>query len=459
MKPKTTLILAGVFVALLLFVLFIEKKPKEPGAGPEEKLVSVAAADVEAVTLKNGAETLSLRRDDKGEWMIAEPMEAKADSFEVEALVSALSDLRIERIVEAEGGDPKAYDIPQREAGLKVKGQADPIRILIGPENKLDGTLYGQKAGDARIVLLPGSLKTSLDKKLFDYRQKDVFRFEAKDVTAIKLKAKDNRWEARKTEGEWHLTSPLKALAKESQMTSLLESLAGLRAKEFVSEAKAPQELKDRGLADPEYTVALSLPGSSQEIVFALHKAEDKTYATTSQSTKIIVPEADILFDLERKPADLRESKAAVFSSWQADRLTIKRGGLSLEIHKAANDKWYLDQAEKEEADASKVEAFLRKVEGLEAAEFIDAPKAPAEYGLDKPEAELTIRTKDSLGEKPVEKTVSLTVGKVDAEKKQAVIKNARYAWLIKADSSFLDDLPEEKKDWLAPPPAVPEKK
>jgi hypothetical protein len=458
-KLKTTAILAVVFAGLLLFVLFVEKKPKEPGAASEEKLVAVAAAEVESVSLKTGPETLSFRKNDKGEWMMAEPLEAKADSVEVDSLVSALSDLRIERVVEAAGGDPKKYDIPQREAALKIKGQAEPVRILIGPENKLDGTFYGQKAGDPRIVLLPSTLKTPLDKKLFDYRQKDVFRFEAKDVSGIKLKAKDNRWEARKTDGEWFLTSPIKALAKESTLTTLLDSLAGLRAKEFASEAKTPQDLKARGLTDPEYTVALSLPGSSQEIVFALHKAEDKTYATTSQSTKIIVPEADILFDLERKPADLRESKAAVFSSWQADRLTLKRGGLALAVHKAANDKWYLDEAEKEEADASKVDAFLRKIEGLEAAEFIDAPKGPAEYGLDKPSAELTIRTKDSLGEKPVEKTVALTVGKVDAEKKQAVVKNSRFAWLVKADASFLDDFPKEKKDWLAPPPAAPEKK
>ncbi|MCX6561293.1 MAG: DUF4340 domain-containing protein [Candidatus Aminicenantes bacterium] len=459
MKLKTTAILAVVFAGLLVFVLFFEKKPREAGAGPEAKLVSLAAADVEFVSLKQGPEILSFRKNDKGEWMIAEPMEAKADTVEVEALVSALADLRIERIVEAAGGDPKKYDIPQREISLRVKGQAEPVKILLGPENKLDATFYAQKVGDPRIVLLPSTLKTPLDKKLFDFRQKDVFRFEAKDVAAVKLRAKDSRWEARKTDGEWFFTSPLKVLARESQMTSLLESLAGLRAKEFAAEAKTPQELKARGLEVPEYTISLSLPAESRELVFSFHKAEDKTYATTSQSTKIIVPEADILFDLERKPADLRESKVAVFGAWQADQLMLKKGGLAITVHKAANANWFFDPAEKEEADGSKVETFLRKIEGLEAAEYIDAPKGPAEYGLDNPGAEIAIRTKDTASEKPVEKTVRLAVGKVDAEKKQAVVKNARFAWLVKADASFLDEFPKEKKDWAALPPAAPEKK
>ena len=33
------------------------------------------------------------------------------------------------------------------------------------------------------------------------------------------------------------------------------------------------------------------MPGAAAETVFAFHKADDKTYVTTSQSTKILVPE------------------------------------------------------------------------------------------------------------------------------------------------------------------------
>lgn len=455
MKPRTTLILSVVFLGLLAVVMFVGKKPAKDGAEAGEKLVAVAVADVTSISLKQGAEVLTLRRDEAGGWMVSEPLEAKADAYEADNLASSLADLRIERVVEASGGDPKKYEIPQREASLTVKGTADPIRILIGPESSLDGNLYAQKVGDPRIVLLPSAVKSSLDKKLIDLRQKDIFRFEAKDVTAVRLKAKDSAWEARKTDGEWRFLSPLKTLVKESQMTSLLEALAGLKAKEFVSEAKTPADLKACGLDQAEYAVALSLPAANQELTFWLHKSGDKTYATTSQAGKIIVPETDILFDLDRKPADLRESKAAVFFSWQADRLEIKKEGLALAVHKAANEKWYFDEAEKEEADGSKVDTFLRKIEGLEAAEYIDEPKAPAAYGLDMPSAEIVIRTKDTAAEKPAEKIVRLSAGRVDAEKKQVILKNDRYTWLVKADASFLDEFPKEKKDWLAPPPAA----
>jgi hypothetical protein len=46
-KLKNTLILLVVFVGLLAFVLFVEKKPQDAGTKPEEKLVAVTSADVQ----------------------------------------------------------------------------------------------------------------------------------------------------------------------------------------------------------------------------------------------------------------------------------------------------------------------------------------------------------------------------------------------------------------------------
>jgi len=455
---KKTLILLGVFVVLLAAVLLFEKKGKPGAAGPEEKLVQVPSADVEKASLKRGDETLTFKKNESNEWMIIEPLEVKADHYEVSSLVDGFADLRIERVVEKEKGDPKTYEIPKTEVSLWVKGQAEPVKVLVGMENPIDNSFYAQKEGDPRIVLIGSLLKTPLEKKLFDFRQKDIFRFENKDVAGIKLAAKDVKWEARKKDEEWLFESPLKVMAKESNILNLLDALAGLRAKEFAAEAKNPEELKKTGLDKAEYAVTLSLPAANKELVFSLHKAEDKIYATTSDSTKIIVPESDILSQLEKKAEEIRENKVVTFNTWQSNKVAIKKGALALTVTKAPNDKWYFDAAQKEEAEAMKVETFVRRIEGLEAAEYIDQPKALAEYGLAAPESEVTVWTKDT-GEKAVEKSFTIHVGKTDAEKKQAVVKNARLAYLFKVDSAFLDDFPKEKKDWLVAPPAEPEKK
>ena len=456
MKFKTTLILLGIFVVFLVTVLFLDKKPADEASGSAEKLVALTSADVTKIALKRGTESFVFEKDDKGDWMVREPIAAPADRYEIDQLASSFADLKIERVVEKEKGDPAKYQIPEKEVSLWTKGQSAPVKVLIGMENPIDKSLFAQKEGDPRIVLLSSMLTSSLGKGLQDFRQKDVFKYETTEVAGVKVKAKDSAWEAVKKDGRWFLENPIQALARDAKITTVLDSLSNIRAKEFVAEEKGPEALKTSGLDKPEYEVTLSMPKAAKEIVFALHKSGDKTFATSSQSTKVIVPESDILADLDKKPEDYREGKVAVFNSWQATKLVVKKDGLSLTATKAPNDKWYLDAAQKEEADGSKIESFIRRIEGLEAAEYVDRPKSLSEHGLDKPAAEIAITTKES-GEGAVETTAVILVGKTDTEKKQAALKNTGLDYLFRVDSSFLDDFPKTAADWKTAPPAKTE--
>jgi len=452
MKFKFTIFLLIGFVLLLGYMLFLDKKPVDKASAPEEKLVTLASADIEKITLKKESETLTFKKDDKGDWLVAEPLETKADASEVNMLAEAFADLKIERVVEKEGGDPKKYQIPLKEISIWSKGQTTPVKVLVGMENPLDKSLFAQKEGDKRIVLIPSAISTSLGKTLFDYRQKDVFKFETGDVTGIKLQTKDAKWDAQKKDDGWFLQAPLKAQAKEMKITGFLDALGNMKAKEFAAENKSADDLKKYGLDKAEAKVTLAIPKSNKDVTFLIHKATDKTYVTTSDSNKIIVADGDPFAELDKKPDDYRETKVAAFSSWQASKVALKKGGLDLILTKAANDKWYFDAAQKEEADASKIETFVRKIESLESTEFVDAPKSLAEHGLDKPQAEMTITTKEA-GEKAVEKSVTVFVGKDDKDKKKVVVKNAKLDYLFRVDSSLLDDFPKEKKDWKLPEP------
>jgi hypothetical protein len=462
MKFKTTLILLAVFAGLLALVLVFDRlgEKKKTAEDASNTLISVTAADVHKISLTRGPETLVLERDEAGgPWRLTSPLQAAADESEANSLASALASLRIERVVEKEGKDPKAYEIPTTEVSLWVKGQDAPIRLLVGMENPLDKSLFAKREGDPRIVLLPSSLKTTLDKPVFDFREKDVFKFAAADVKGLRVKgeAKDAAWQAAREDSGWVLTAPISSVAAKGKIDALLDSLSSLRAKAFVAETKSPATLKEFGLDKPGYEVTLTLPQSSREIVFALQKKGESQYATTSQSTKIISFEGTLLADLDRKAEDMREKKVADFYSWDADRVALKRDGVEIAAgkEKAGDmDKWVLEGPAKAEADRTKVEDFLRKVEGLEAAAFVDAPGPLAGYGLD-PGAEIRIRAKDAQGK---DKDIVLLVGRENAEKKQVAVKSPELGYLFLVDSSFLQTWPKEAKDWLPAPP-VPEEK
>ncbi|MGB8957518.1 MAG: DUF4340 domain-containing protein [Candidatus Aminicenantales bacterium] len=458
MRFKTTLVLLAVLVLVIAVVLYFDSRGEKKKAAEETSntLISLASGDVRKVSLGREGRTLTFERDEAGPWRLTSPIQAAADEYEVDGLVSALTSLRIERVVEKKAKDPAAYEIPKTEVSIWVKGKDAPVRLLVGMENPLDKSLFAKREDDPRIVLLPSTLKTTLDKPVFDFRQKDVFKFTAADVKGIRVKARNVAWQAAREGSGWFLKAPLSSLAAKGLIDSLLDALSGLRAKAFVAEEKSAATLKEFGLDRPEYEVALSLPAANQEIVFSLHKEGENSYATTSQSSKIITFEGTVLADLDRKVDEMREKKVADFYAMDATRIALKRNGVEIAAVKEKSgetERWVLDDPAKKEADRLKVEDFIRKIEGLEAAAFVDDPGPLAAYGLD-PGAEIRIRTKDAVGQ---EKETILLVGSEDAAKKLVVLKSPGLGYLFRVDSGFLQQWPKDKKDWTAAPPKTDE--
>lgn len=444
MKFRTTVILFVAFVALLILVFFFENREKGK-KDEEEKLVSLSADNVEKISLKKEGQSTTFEKDEKGEWLIKEPLEARADKYEVDQLAGDFSELRIERVVEEAPSDLEKYGIPQKEITLWLKDTEKPVKVLIGMENPLDSTFFAKRDDEARVVLVPSHLKSILEKTLFDFRQKDVFKFETNDVKSVKLRANKIEWEAQKKDEEWFFQKPVEALAEKSKIESLLSSLSGLKAKEFISEEKKEEDVKKYGLDQPEYKVSLSLPAQNQEMTFFLHKEDDKLYATSSLSSKIITSEDSFLSDLEKEVKELREKDVADFYSWEVNKLHIKKGGLDLTLAKDEKDIWLFEPQAKEEADKEKIQAFIRKIEGLEASEFIDPPLNLKDFGLDPPQAEVKVWTKE---DKDKVKEVAVFIGAEDKEAKKVVVKNARFDYLFRIDSGFLEDFPKDASDW-----------
>ena len=446
MKFKTTIILFAIFIVLLAFVLLFEYK----GMGEkdeEEKLLALSSDDVEKITFKKEDETITFQKDEEGEWLITEPLKAKADKFEVDRLADDFSDLRIERVVEEEPEEIEKYGIPQKEISLWFKDKDKPIKILIGMENPLGNTFFVKRDDETRVVLIPSHLKSLMEKSLFDFREKNIFKYETDDVKSVKLRAKKARWEVSKKGEEWFFESPINALAKSSKIDDILSSLSNLKAKEFVSEEKKSDDVKKYGFDRPEYEITLGMPLENQEVTFSLHKKEDKLYATTSLSPKIVEAEDPLLSDLEKEAEELREKKVANFYSWEASRLHLKMGEIDWIVVKDEEDNWHFESPIKEEADKSKIQTFIRKIESLEATEFIDPPLSLKDYWLDNPQAEVKIWIEEDEDKEKV-KEITVLIGSEDKEEKKVVVKNVRFDYLFRVDSAFLEEFPKDIKDW-----------
>ena len=168
MKFKTTLLLFGIFILLFAAVYFFEFRNQEE-KNAEDMLISIASEDVEKIIFINDGQKIQFQKEEE-EWLITGPIEAKADKYEVDRLADDLSNLRIERVVEEEPVDLEKYGIPQKQVELYFSGQERAEIIMIGMENPLDNTFFAKKAEETRVVLIPSSIKSLLEKKfsIFD---------------------------------------------------------------------------------------------------------------------------------------------------------------------------------------------------------------------------------------------------------------------------------------------------
>jgi hypothetical protein len=486
MKFKATFILLVIFLCLLAFILLFDVKDvgeEEPG----DKLVDLSSDDVERIVFKTEEGTITFTKEGEDNWLITEPIEANADKLEVDRIAADFSSLEIDRVVEEEPKDLEKYGIPLMEISLKFKDKEEPVKVLVGMENPLDQKFFAKREDETRVVLIASTHKTLFEKKVFDFREKSIFKFETGNVKGIQLHSGDIRWEAEKSEEEWFLKKPVESLAKKNDITSLLSSLSDLKAKEFVSEEKNDEELTKFMLDASKNTITLQMPLENQEVTFFIQKTEDKLYATTSLSPKIIEVEDTILSKLEKDPIEMRDTEVADFYSWEVNKVSLESGDLSLTVMEdEEEDKWHFDSAEGEEADKDKIDEFIRKIEALQAESFIDPPLNLAEFGLDPPAAKVTIRVKE---DEEKSKEITLFIGKklkdedeqedtkkagskktgTEAEKEEktgeevkdeseaedttvkkefVAVKNARFNYLFKVDAEFLEQLPEKKDDW-----------
>lgn len=488
MKFKTTLILLLVFAGLLAFIFLFDVKnvgKEKPG----DKLVDLSSDDLEEIHFKTEEETITFKKESEDTWLITEPIKAKADKNEVNRIADDFSSLKIDRVVEEEPEDLTKYGIPQKEISLKYKDKENPVKILVGSENPLDKKFFAKREGETRVVLISSTYKSLFDKKLFDFRDKRIFQFETDDVKDIKLSSGDIRWEAELVDEAWFLKTPVESLAEKSDITSLLSSLSDLSAKEFVSEEKTDEELKKLGLDAPGHTITLQMPSGNQEVTFFIQKEGDKLYATTTLSPKIIIIDDTILSKLEKNPQEMREKEVADFYSWEVNKVALEKEDLSLTVvEDDKKDEWHFDSAEGEEADKDTIEEFVRKIEALEAETFIDPPFDLKAFGLDPPEAKVTVWVKE---DEDKSKEITVLIGKkltddmeentkvkseskkTDTEAKEeeekageevqeeveqkeetatkkefVIVKNARLNYLFKVDAGFLDLMPGKKDDW-----------
>lgn len=247
-------------------------------------LESVPTKEVDAVSIRSGEGSLSLRRAN-GTWSIPDKgYEANGD--EVHKMLRRAADPEITALV-SESGDYSRYHLDQkRRIRVRLLRDGEVVRELyLGKSAGQVQNTYVRLPEDQNVYMAEKDLRGSFDVTAADLRDKTVFRLDPEKARGVRISGKNassrfqrraaSNKDANRTEpGVW-MTGQGQAVQTEP-MESLLRTLKDLRCRNY------KQGLSRNGT---KYTIAVRANATHRLRLFVPEKKRPGAYEAESSQT------------------------------------------------------------------------------------------------------------------------------------------------------------------------------
>lgn len=165
MKPRTTLVLLGLFLALLAYVYFgeVRRPSSEPATPTPPPIWKVTAEEVVGLTVRSGGQETRLTRRAGGEWSLEAPQAEPADEGRVSRVLDNLVNVSPSRTFTETAGPLADYGLEQPSLEVTLRLADERTEVLhIGAPNPQQTAHYAQVEGQEAWHLVPSWLVTSL---------------------------------------------------------------------------------------------------------------------------------------------------------------------------------------------------------------------------------------------------------------------------------------------------------
>jgi hypothetical protein len=370
MKFRGLLVAALALAALGGGVYWSEKKKKadegKPAADAPPKILTIADADFKDIRIAKAGVATAVSRGTDGKWKITEPKPLAADQDAVNSLVSSLSNLASDRLIEEKAGNLAEYGLaaPAMEV-VVTKKDGKAHKVLIGDETPTAGGSFARLDGDPRIFTVASYVKTNLDKSSNDLRDKRLLTFDSDKLTRVELNAKNQTTEfGKNNQNEWQILKPKPYRADGSQVEELIRKLKDAKMDTSVSEDEAKKAAASFAGAQKVAVVTVSDASGNQQL--EVRRDKDKNYfAKSSVIEGVFKVNTDLGEGLDKDTAAFRNKKLFDFG-WN-DPSKIEIGSV---VYQKSGDKW---MAGAKQMESGTVQNLIDKLRDLTSVKFADS--------------------------------------------------------------------------------------
>lgn len=260
-SDKKLIYLSGLFVLLLVYFLVFESRFEKKEKSKND-LFSYTIADVKRFEIEKNSDKLLLERS-KNDWFIRKPRELPASKPDIDAYLYDVKGLQKEKSVGKNLPDPGLYGLKTPRLVLRVwvpgKKRAEQLLTLhLGDENPDKSGTYARFENDPEIFILELKGGSSIDRDLFYFRDKQIFKAPLEEINRISFIRGSARYELQRTGRNWSIASPVAySNLDQAGVQRVLASLADISVRKFF-DGDRKVALSEAGLTAPSGEIRLS---------------------------------------------------------------------------------------------------------------------------------------------------------------------------------------------------------
>ena len=371
----TKLSIATLVLAALAGVLLWSNRHKpdetKASADPPPAILKLDQSTITRLEFKNkNAPPVVIARSNSGVWQITEPQAFSADQSVVSNILSSLSSLNSERVVDDKPSDLKQFGLDPPAAEVDITGKDNKSqKLLIGDQTPGGGGIYAMLAGDPRLFAMASYEKNSVDKNLNDLRDKRLLPFDPDKISRIDLIHKNQEIEFSRNKDSWQILKPNPLRADDVQVGDLARKLADARMDLSAPENDLKSSSSAFARATPLATAKVTDPSGTQELQLRKTKEKDKEtyYAKSSAVAGVYKVDPALAASLDKDLDDFRNKKIFDFGFQDPGKIEMHSGSRSYYLTKGGQDWW---DGDGKKLDADTAQSFISQLRDLAATKF-----------------------------------------------------------------------------------------
>src|SRR5258708_7334810 len=279
------------------------------------KILALKQEDISKVEIKKkGGEGVDFAKTSGGKWEITAPKPLGADQESVSSLLSSVSTLNSERLVDDKPTDLTQYGLaqPALEIDLTTK-DTRPQKLLIGDDTPAGNAVFAKLEGDPRVFTIASYNKSSLDKSANDLRDKRLLTVDFDKLSQLELVTKKHDIQFGRNKQEWQIVKPQPSRADNFHVEEIVRKLRDAKMDTSTTDEDAKKASAAFASATQVAIAKVTDAASTQEL--QIRKSKNDYYAKSTAVPGIYKVSNDIGQGLEKNVDDFRNKKLFDFGN------------------------------------------------------------------------------------------------------------------------------------------------